>query len=113
MVELLLPKQVVEGSNPFARSSLEPALEADSKAVVISGREARAPIVHDSVHDIFCIARTSGLLTRLLFNFGSRGCLEVNQVLRSEVDGHFAPRKQDRKPAACVDPIQCDVKLIS
>jgi hypothetical protein len=25
VVELLLPKQVVEGSNPFARSSLKPA----------------------------------------------------------------------------------------
>lgn len=44
VVELLLPKQVVEGSNPFARSSQKPALEANSKAVAVPHHEAENPL---------------------------------------------------------------------
>lgn len=52
VVELLLPKQVVEGSNPFARSSLEPASRADLEAGYFSSQPPKNPFVHDSVHDI-------------------------------------------------------------
>jgi len=72
------------------------------------------PIVqsYTILYTIFIVASSAGLLTRFLLYFGSCGRLEVNQVLRSEIDRHFAPGKQDWEPAAGIDLVQGFVKLV-